>query len=383
MSKQKGINVDKLKQLEEQFGIKTKKVPKYMEALKVANKVVNVREVEIELPILRAKVKMMPMEGIDDMHLKTMFASGANFLYTFNDILFKHLNQLGQELFTDLKDFHAKASTPDKRMMVFGIIAATYDRLPERTIVCPKCQKEELHTLDPQLLLKPDSIMKPYEISKTITEAFPNGVPYTDFGINTIIVPFDDEEEESTQISIKFGLPMEQDKLDVMSITDISPHKVEENGGEILTSLEYLITFIKTITFTSSKFDKARKQIAELNKEGDIDGDSIHDVSDSDIPIPLVDTVCDSVLELEKVMSDNPQIVLDDMKEDIYPFVSQSNLIIQDRITKLNPVGKLEKFEPNFYFNMKCRNPKCNHPYFYNVGNIENEFFRKTLSLYR
>ena len=136
---------------------------------------------------------------------------------------------------------------------------------------------------------------------------------------------------ENTKINITFKIPTEKDKIELFSISKINTRKIEDNKGLVFTTLEYIIQYIKSIEFTSK----------------------------------------------------TKNILLTDLTTEIYPFVAGSNLMMQDKIMKSMPEDEFLKYQPKFYYNVVCKNPNCNHEYKYNIGNVEDEFFRKTLSLYR
>jgi len=315
--------------------------PKFMDALNIANKVTNIREISVTLPIMGETISVTPMEGIDDLHLKTLFGNSTHFLKTFNQLLYKHINHKG--LFEDLDDFNKRITEYDKRLIVYALITSSFDTLPERTLTCPMCGNKDIHDLDPELMLQQDSLEQTWD----------KEINYLDFREEVVIVPMSEETDENgdytgNQISIFYKIPTEQDKIDLMELVNVNKRKIDENNGELLTTLEYFITYIDRIEI--KQHDQRKK-----DNEGNI---------------------------TEGVVA-GKKIILNDIATEIFPFVTKCNLIIQDKIVKTTPVEKFEKYQPKFYFNMQCLNSACSHKYKYDVGNIENEFFRKALSIYK
>lgn len=303
------------------------KTPNYMKALEMTNEITNVREVEIEFPLLKKKVSVTPLIGIDDVHLKTLFSTGAHFLKSLNKVLFQHIKQ-DEIIFKDVEEMNSKLTEYDKRILVFGLLAASYDKLDERTLKCPECGHKDIHEFEPELMFKEDTIRKTWDKRES----------YLDYTITKNLMDPSEKTSNGINIDITYKIPTEADKIKLMELIDLSPRKIDENSGNIMTTIEYLILYIKSITFTNTNLEDTNP---------------------------------------EKV------IVIDDLESDILPFVTQSNMIIQNRLVKTSPFKELEEYQPRFYFNCTCRNESCGFKYKYNIGNIEDEFFRKALSIYR
>lgn len=311
-------NLEKpVEKIEQQiFNIPNIAQPKFMEALAFVNDIGNVRNLEIDLPILLRKAIIRPMEGIDDTHLKTLYTSGTQFIKNFNMIIFKNLrNENGDLLFKSVDEMNSKLTEYDKSMIVFGLLASSFDRLQERASICPECGEKQIHEFIPEEMFHPEEM-----------KVWDKRVDPLDYEIKKEL-----HKDQNTTINITFKIPTEKDKIDLFSISKINTRKIEDNKGLIFTTLEYIMQYIKSIEFINA----------------------------------------------------SKSILLTDLVTEIYPFVAGSNLMIQDKIMKAMPEEEFLKYQPKFYYNVTCKNPDCNHEYKYNIGNVEDEFFRKTLSLYR
>ena len=78
-----------------------------LSALNVLDSLCNWRETEIELPMLKIKVLVKPLKGIEELRLRSLKATGETFIRTFNEILFDHL------------DFQGKVKFKDKKKLIF------------------------------------------------------------------------------------------------------------------------------------------------------------------------------------------------------------------------------------------------------------------------
>lgn len=290
--------------------------PKFIEALNFMNEVGNVRNLELDLPILLKKVIIKPMEGIDDTHLKTLYTSGTQFIRNFNIIIFRNLrNENGELMFRTVDEMNSKLTEYDKSMIVFGLLASSFDKLQERASVCPECGEKQIHEFIPEEMFHPEEMV-----------IWDKRIDPLDYEIKKEL-----HSDENTKVNITFKIPTEKDKIELFSISKINTRKIEDNKGLVFTTLEYIIQYIKSIEFVSK----------------------------------------------------TKNIILTDLTSEIYPFVAGSNLMMQDKIMKSMPEDEFLKYQPKFYYNVVCKNPNCNHEYKYNIGNVEDEFFRKTLSLYR
>ncbi len=290
--------------------------PKFMEALSFVNEIGNVRNLEIDLPILQKKAIIRPMEGIDDTHLKTLYTSGTQFIKNFNMIIFKNLrDENGDLLFKSVDEMNSKLTEYDKSLIVFGLLASSFDKLQERASICPECGEKQIHEFIPEEMFHPDEM-----------KIWDKRVDPLDYEIKKELY-----KDQNTTINITFKIPTEKDKIALFSISKINTRKIEDNKGLIFTTLEYIMQYIKSIEFIGT----------------------------------------------------NKTIILTDLVTEIYPFVAGSNLMMQDKVMKAMPEDEFLKYQPKFYYNVTCKNTNCNHEYKYNIGNVEDEFFRKTLSLYR
>jgi len=299
--------------------------PKFMEALQLSNDLTNLKELEVNLPMMNKSIVMRPLEGIDDIYLKTLFVRSATFVASFNAVLFKQIKQdPNNPVFKDLGDFNKKVCEYDKRMLTFGLLAASYDRLPERTIKCPLCGKPHVYELNPHDMIQVDTIKKTWD----------KPTDYLNYEITKdLIKPTDTNKSYAT---ITYRIPTEENKIEVYEMADRNNRQFDDNKSNVMTTMEVVISYIKNITFHN------------ITPDGQ-----------------------------EKVTT------LDNLQLDIYPYVTASNLIMQDRIIKTAPIEELEEYQPHFYFNLQCPSATCNHKFIFNVHNVEDEFFRKALSLYR
>jgi hypothetical protein len=207
--------------------------PSFMNALGALDALCQWREVEVDLPLLKTKVLMKPIKGIEELRLKSIKANGETFIRAFNEILFSHADFQGKVKFKDIDDFMAHLSAADKSMMTFGLLFATYPELGEREFVCPHCETKQIHNIRPDELLHEDSIVSAWD---------KKGL-FTDFMEELEIVP---------GFIIKIGFQTELDSLKLLSIMDNKEIKQNvEEYNDIFDTLKIFIMFIKEISVQS------------------------------------------------------------------------------------------------------------------------------------
>jgi hypothetical protein len=134
-------------------------MPKYMQAISAIEKLSGSGEVEIDLPMLRTSAIVRPIDGGDDMKMKTLRTSGATFIKNFNDLLMLHTS-FNDIKFSNLKDFQEHLTPPDKSLLVYALLTSTFTKLPEKTINCPECEAPVAIDKMPSEMLHDDTFKK-------------------------------------------------------------------------------------------------------------------------------------------------------------------------------------------------------------------------------
>ena len=281
-------------------------------ALSILNKLAGTRVVEVDLPVLKEKVFISPIDGADELAMNTMRASGAAFIKSFNELLFAHCKFEGVE-FANVEDFQKHLTPPDKAMIVYGLLSSTFTKLPEKHITCPKCGKADNYTFPPEKMMHADTIPKTWNEDKNVE----------DFTIESEIMP---------GFKVFFGMPTEQDRLDVLTFKANAEMRANlQEVNDVLSSLEIFSLYIKRIEIQDGK----KTVIKLVNK----------------------------VTEILPVLKQMPPEIKSQLLEDL----SMEPLI---------------EYSPNFYIEIQCGNPGCNHVFKWDDIRPEQDFFRKALSVY-
>jgi len=202
-------------------------LPKTDQALNALKILAGTRTVEVELPILKTKVKVSPIDGAEDLILKTLKSSGATFIHSFNELLFKHCKFDGIE-FEGVKDFEDHLTPPDKQLIVYALLNSTFNKLPEKTITCPHCKTSEVYSAPPEAMFHQDTIQKVWD-----------KVDFESYEIMSEVVP---------GLQVFYSMPTETDKLLLLeSKTNGQMREDILENDDVFNTLELFSVYIKKL----------------------------------------------------------------------------------------------------------------------------------------
>lgn len=288
-------------------------------ALSVLANLAGTREVEIDLPILKTKVFVQPVNGSEELQQRTMKVSGAAFIESFNKVIFEHCRFDSVE-FKNLKDFQDNLTPPDKALLVYALLDSTFTKLPEKVITCPSCGKTNTYTLSPSELLHADTITKEWNNKQDILE----------YEINSEVVP---------GFNIIYAMPTETERIQILK--DKENSELRENikeHNDVLNPMELLTIYVKRIEIKKSKDSKDSK---------------------------------------------DDFIILDDKINEILPTLTKTPLELQSKLLEDTSLKEFIDYNPNFYLDIHCENLGCEVPDFkWDKIDPEQDFFLKALSVY-
>jgi len=203
--------------------------PKYMEALSHVSSVADIRSIETELPILKVKVEVSPLTGSEEQALKTAAVSPESFLKKLDELLFHH-TKFQNVRFESYNQFLANLFPPDKTMLIWALLNATYLVLPTMEKQCESCGEMYLVDAAPSELIHEDSITKIWDSELPPTE-------------DRII-----QSALDGYLVFELGMPSERDRLIVTKL--LNPEQAKENinqTGGLLSYTDNLIFFTKAI----------------------------------------------------------------------------------------------------------------------------------------
>ena len=203
-------------------------------ALSALANLAGTREVEIDLPLLKTRAIVQPVSGSEELRLHTMRASGAAFIESFNKVLFEHTT-FDKLKFESVQDFQDHLTPPDKALLVYALLDATFTVLPEKMIKCPGCDKTDTYTPSPAELFHGDSV----------TDVWVHEASFEDYEIKSEIVP---------GFTVFYKMPTETDRINILKSKENSEMRdsIDETGN-ILSSMELFAAYIKRIEIVDNK----------------------------------------------------------------------------------------------------------------------------------
>lgn len=221
------------------------KLPQAMSAINALQVLSGTRSVEIELPILKTNVVVTPINGSEDLKLRTMRSSGATFIKNFNTLLFEH-STFKDIKFSGIQDFQSHLTPPDKAMLVYALLTATFSKLPEKVITCPACKQQHTYSFPPNAMLHGDTLTNKWNLDKD----------FTDYLIESEIVP---------GFKVFYAMPTEVDRLSILEAkSNAEMRDSVDVDNDVLSAIELFCIYIKkleikngddTIILTDKLFD--------------------------------------------------------------------------------------------------------------------------------
>jgi len=203
--------------------------PKYMDALQHVLEVADIRSIETELPILRTKAEIKPLTGEEEIALRSAAVSPETFLKKLDEILFKHTTFSNFE-FASYQEFLSNLFPPDKSMLIWALMTASYLVLPTLEKECESCKQNYLIDANPADMLHQDSLPKVWDKELPPSE-------YRE--IQPVLDGY---------MIFELGMPSEKDRLVITKL--VNPAEAKENlerTGGLLSYADNLSFFVKTI----------------------------------------------------------------------------------------------------------------------------------------
>jgi len=186
------------------------------------------RSIEIDLPVLKVSCIVKPVNGSEELRLRTMKASGAAFIRSFNKVIYEHTTFKGMD-FEDFEDFQNHLTPPDKAMLVYALLDATFAKLPEKIITCPSCGNTDTYEFEPHSMVHSDTISKIWD----------KKLDHKDYQVVSEIVP---------GFTIHYHMPDESTRIKIIQEKENQEMREElENTNEVLSQMELFSLYVKQL----------------------------------------------------------------------------------------------------------------------------------------
>jgi hypothetical protein len=203
--------------------------PKYMSALDSVLSIADIRSIEVELPVLKTKAEVSPLTSEEEISLRTAAVSPETFLKKVDELLFRHTTFIDRE-YDVYTDFLSDLYPPDKSLLIWALLTASYLVLPPMETVCEECEESYIVEASPDQMIHSD----------TITQIWDKEVNANEY--------IETQKVLNGYITFELSMPSERDRLVITKL--LNPEKAKENyekTGNIMTYMDNLMFFAKTI----------------------------------------------------------------------------------------------------------------------------------------
>lgn len=139
-----------------------------IEALGKLKKFRGIRQKQVILPVSKIRAVTSPLTVRDDLSLKTMIVSPDVYDKTLSELLYEHTELLDVTLPTgevhsfsgtkiNFEQFQNMISNFDRRSLIWGIYAATYETFGEVEVKCPGCKETWKDSITAEQVVSHDS----------------------------------------------------------------------------------------------------------------------------------------------------------------------------------------------------------------------------------
>lgn len=201
-----------------------------------------VKQREVACPIVKARALTTALMTIDDMTLKTTIASPDMYDVELTKLVHRHTSfpDLPNEL--NFNAFMDNISYIDRKMLIWGIFASTYNTLGKVDIICPYCDNKFSDEIKADDLLHADSV-----------KVWDKPVPFNEY-----VFSFDYECNIDGLYKLEFdtSLPTINQHLAVMHL--LNSDKLKDNFnkfGNIFSRVEDVTSILRAIKVYRSAED--------------------------------------------------------------------------------------------------------------------------------
>jgi len=204
--------------------------PKYLEALDHVTQVADIRSIEVHLPILGKKVEVKPLTGKEEQVLRTAAVSPESFLQKMDEIIYNH-TVFKETQHQTYNEFLSALYPPDKSMILWALMSASYLVLPSMEKTCEVCNENYVVDSSPDELIHSDTLKGGWD-----KKLMPN-----EFSISTKVL--------GGYLTIETGLPSELNRLNISK--GLTPETAKDNlnkRGNIMSYVDNLVFFTRSLT---------------------------------------------------------------------------------------------------------------------------------------
>ncbi len=237
---------DQIEQTKNNISQEESKISKINDALTSVASFANINAQETDLVILKQKVLVKPLTGLEEQSLKTGNETLNTFVKNFNKILYKKCEFSKKTPIKDYETFLSHITPQDKALLIYAMTLSSFDNLGTVNQTCEHCGEDYPLEIKPEELWHQDSAPKPWDLNK-------NPFEY----INT-------QPIMNGKIIINLRLPTEKDRFELMDFLD---KKIDQN----METESGMFSIIDTLAFLTHSIvvdpDSAEPNTLEENED--------------------------------------------------------------------------------------------------------------------
>lgn len=210
--------------------------PLFLKALDKINKIADLKSTTVELPLMKKEVTITPLDGKEELYLKTMSTSMDNFLNELNKIIYDHLAYTDGSPKEPYEEFLKKLFMPDKSIIIWALIVSTYNSIETFEFNCPQCKNKDDLYIEPIELAGEDSFPKTWDLEFAPEEYV------------------EDKSFMDGQLQFKIGIVSELERIMIFKHIEIIQAKDNiEKQNSVIDDADTLIYMIKEVTIGKGK----------------------------------------------------------------------------------------------------------------------------------
>lgn len=202
----------------------------------------NLKQREVYCPVTKSTVQTTPLTTGDDLSLRTMISSPDLYDKEIALLIYKHCKFPDFETHPTFENFVDNFSSFDRRILLYGIFASTYDKISEEKVECPNCGFTFTDTIKSEEIVRPD-----------MYSVWDKDEPFTNYHKQVKIDINPDTENTINNLVFFTRIPSIRDHFNILKM--VSPTKMKNNfekTGSILSKPEELTLITQVIQVNST-----------------------------------------------------------------------------------------------------------------------------------
>jgi len=139
-------------------------MPSFMTALDAASTLIDLKNIELKLPMLKTSVKVSPITTLEDLTIKSYQGSSQQYLKEVDKLIYKHTEFIDEKMKPlDFEEFLERLAPEDKQTLLYGVLRVSFPVLDKRSMKCKHCEEEIIFETKLDEMLQSDSFKEEWD----------------------------------------------------------------------------------------------------------------------------------------------------------------------------------------------------------------------------